>query len=171
MWGWKVPRTIPGLSSTWASTWSASRILTLRATFAQASAFLRCRKICDVRDGRRDDPAEPRPQAETSNSYEIGARYVHDGLSVDVAAFYSDADDYIYNPTIDPDTDTSRYINISSAKTHGVELAASYDFENGLTPYVSATWMRRKFDYGTLSTWKTGVPEWSGRLVCASSTP
>ena len=23
--------------------------------------------------------------------------------------------------------------------------------------------MRRKFDYGTLTTWKTGVPEWSGR--------
>ena len=65
--------------------------------------------------------------------------------------------------TIDADTDTSRYINVSSAKTHGVELAASYDFECGLTPYASATWMRRKFDYGTLTTWKTGVPEWSGR--------
>ena len=71
----------------------------------------------------------PGLKPETSNSYEIGARYVHDGLSVDVAAFYSDADDYIYNPTIDADTDTSRYINVSSAKTHGVELAASYDFE------------------------------------------
>ena len=44
-----------------------------------------------------------------------------------------------------------------------MELAASYDFECGLTPYASATWMRRKFDYGTLTTWKTGVPEWSGR--------
>lgn len=61
----------------------------------------------------------PGLKPETSNSYEIGARYVHDGLSVDVAAFYSDADDYIYNPTIDADTDTSRYINVSSAKTHG----------------------------------------------------
>ena len=145
-------------------TWSGIPDLTLRATFAQGFRVpsLQEKYVMSAMGGGTILP-NPGLKPETSNSYEIGARYVHDGLSVDVAAFYSDADDYIYNPTIDPDTDTSRYINISSAKTHGVELAASYDFENGLTPYVSATWMRRKFDYGTLSTWKTGVPEWSGR--------
>ena len=144
--------------------WSGIPDLTLRATFAQGFRVpsLQEKYVMSAMGGGTILP-NPGLKPETSNSYEIGARYVHDGLSVDVAAFYSDADDYIYNPTIDADTDTSRYINVSSAKTHGVELAASYDFECGLTPYASATWMRRKFDYGTLTTWKTGVPEWSGR--------
>ncbi len=153
----------PALSM-WALCGRASRMLTLRATFAQGFRVpsLQEKYVMSAMGGGTILP-NPGLKPETSNSYEIGARYVHDGLSVDVAAFYSDADDYIYNPTIDADTDTSRYINVSSAKTHGVELAASYDFECGLTPYASATWMRRKFDYGTLTTWKTGVPEWSGR--------
>ena len=145
-------------------TWSGIPDLTLRATFAQGfrAPSLQEKYIVSSMGGGTILP-NPGLKPETSNSYEIGARYVHEGLSVDVAAFYSDADDYIYNSTINAAEKLSHYVNVSSAKTHGVELAASYDFENGLTPYVSATWMRRKFDYGTLTTWKTGVPEWSGR--------
>lgn len=145
-------------------TWSGIPDLTLRATFAQGfrAPSLQEKYVMSAMGGGTILP-NPGLKPETSNSYEIGARYVHGGLSVDVAAFYSDADDYIYNSTINAAEQLSRYVNVSSAKTHGVELAASYDFENGLTPYVSATWMRRKFDYGTLTTWKTGVPEWSGR--------
>lgn len=144
--------------------WSGIPDLTLRATFAQGFRVpsLQEKYVMRAMGGGVILPnASLKP--ETSDTYEIGARYSHDGLNIDVAAFYSQAEDYIYNVTIDPDTDTSRYVNVSSAKTHGVEMTASYDFECGFTPYASATWIKRKFDYGTLSTWKTGLPEWSGR--------
>ena len=101
-------------------TWSGIPDLTLRATFAQGfrAPSLQEKYIVSSMGGGTILP-NPGLKPETSNSYEIGARYVHGGLSVDVAAFYSDADDYIYNSTINAAEQLSRYVNVSSAKTHG----------------------------------------------------
>lgn len=100
---------------------------------------------------------------ETSNTWEVGARYSAHGFNVDATAFYSVAQDYIDSEVLDQATNTSRYVNVNTAKTHGVELSTSYDLPYGITPYAALTWMRREFDYGSWKTWKSGTPEWSGR--------
>ena len=56
---------------------------------------------------------------ETSNNYEIGARYDNGKLILDASVFYNDARDYIATVTIDAATDTSRYINVGKARTRG----------------------------------------------------
>ena len=109
----------------------------------------------------------PDLKPETSDNFELGARYANGPLSVDVATFLSLADDYIgtvpYSGGLVPSSDRI-YENIAEAKTFGVELSASYRFTNGIEPYVTLTWMRRQYDYGTgFTTYDTATPEWMAR--------
>ena len=104
---------------------------------------------------------EPNPDLdpETSNNFELGARYTGDKLDLDVAAFLSLADDYINTKTIEDMK--YRYENVGKATTYGVELTASYELPYNITPYASMTWMRRQFDYGGIlgETYDTGTPD------------
>lgn len=109
----------------------------------------------------------PDLKPETSDNFELGARYAKGPLSVDIAAFLSLADDYIgtvpYTGGLVPAGDRI-YENIAEAKTFGVELSASYQFSNGFEPYATLTWMRRQYDYGTgFTTYDTATPEWMAR--------
>ncbi len=100
---------------------------------------------------------------ETSNNFEIGARYTSMGINLDWALFYHIADDYI---TSVPVAGTADYIytNVAKARTWGSELSVSHDFACGLTPYASLTWMRRQYDDGDgFKTFDTATPEWTGR--------
>lgn len=103
---------------------------------------------------------------ETSNNFEVGARYNDGGLGLDLAFFYSIADDYIATLPI-AGTGDYRYANVAEAKTFGSELVASYRFATAygeFTPYASLTWMRRQYDDG--EGWKTydsATPEWVSR--------
>ena len=142
--------------------WGGIENMTLRATFSQGfrAPNLQERFVQTSMGGVTVTP-NPDLDPETSNNYELGLRYAGENLSIDLAGFYSDADDYI--TSVRTGSTTARYDNVSSAKTHGVELGASYDLPYGFTPYVTGTWMQRKFDWGNRTTWKTGVPEWSAR--------
>lgn len=101
---------------------------------------------------------------ETSNNFEIGARYTNAGINLDWAFFYHIADDYITSVPVGDGTGDYIYTNVAKAKTFGSELAASYDFDCGLTPYASLTWMRRQYDDGEgFKTFDTATPEWVGR--------
>ena len=144
--------------------WTGIDNMSLRASFSQGFRVptLQERFLISSMGGGTMIP-NPDLDPETSNNYEIGARYAGHGLVLDVALFYSDADDYIATQYIDQAASISQYINVGSAKTHGVELFASYDLPYGFTPYVSGTWMRRKYDFGDHTTWKSGTPEWRGR--------
>ena len=108
---------------------------------------------------------EPNPDLdpETSNNFELGARYTGDKLDLDVAAFLSLADDYINTKTIEDMK--YRYENVGKATTYGVELTASYELPYNITPYASMTWMRRQFDYGGIlgETYDTGTPDFTYR--------
>ena len=100
---------------------------------------------------------------ETSDNFEIGARYTNNGLNLDWAMFYQLADDYIAAVPTGQGND-KQYTNVAKAKTFGSELAASYDLDCGLTPYASLTWMRRQYDDGEgFKTFDTATPEWVGR--------
>lgn len=97
---------------------------------------------------------------ETSDNFEIGARYDKGGLMLDAAAFLSLADDYIAAVPIDK-RGNSMYENIAKAKTFGVELTAAYEIgRTGFEPYTSVTWMRRQYDDGEgFKTYDTATPE------------
>lgn len=100
---------------------------------------------------------------ETSNNFEVGARYNNDGLNLDWALFYSISDDYITSVPI-AQTEDFIYTNVAKAKSFGSELAFGYDFDCGITPYANLTWMRRQYDDGDgFKTFNTATPEWVGR--------
>ena len=144
--------------------WTGIDDLALRATFSQGFrvANLQERYVLSSMGGGTIYPnADLDP--ETSNNYELGARYDNGRFTLDAALFYNDAKDYIDNVTIDAAADISEYRNVSSAKTRGLEIAAQYAFDCGFTPYASLTWMKRKFDYGSWETYHVGDPTFTGR--------
>ena len=92
---------------------------------------------------------------------------------MDLAGFFSDADDYITtkleststSPMTGQTVKTYKYTNVNRAKTYGVEASVKRTFDAcGLTPYLSGTWMKRKFETEDRSTENTKTPELSGRL-------
>lgn len=106
----------------------------------------------------------PDLKPETSNNFELGVRFASGPAMLDIAAFYSDADDYITSVNVGGQTGAVyQYRNVAKAKTHGIELTASWRFENGVEPYVSGTWIRRKLEQDGYSTYDSGTAELSGR--------
>ena len=86
---------------------------------------------------------------ETSDNYEIGVRYDNGKLNVDLAMFYNDLTDGL--SMVQVGNNVYQYINYSKLKTSGLELAASYRFqESGLTPYGNLTLLNyRTYDKRT----------------------
>ena len=109
---------------------------------------------------------------ETSNSYEIGARVSKPNWHADIAAFYTHSKNYITTQKIHNTAGDSQFVNIDSAKTLGVELAADYTFAPwNITPYVTATWLHRRYENTVdradnsrtfYKTSHTGTPELQG---------
>lgn len=106
----------------------------------------------------------PNLNPETSTTAEIGARFDSGATVLDAALFFTEAKDYIDIQSTGPRTGT--YVNVDGATSFGLELYAERAIaQTGLTPYVSATFMRRKFEYGTgVSTYDSGAPELFGEL-------
>ncbi len=108
---------------------------------------------------------------ETSNSVELGMRFDDGKFLLDTAFFYTLAEDYIDHiacaetaaACIEPGGARDRvYVNISEAKTFGIELVTEAHL-GLITPYLNATWLRRRFDTGQRSTYETGLADISGR--------
>ncbi len=107
---------------------------------------------------------------ETSDNFEVGVRYSSGGFAADVAAFYSIAKDYISLEDLGENADgydVFQSLNIADATTHGVEASLSYTFENGIKPYVTATYMRRQFTTENYTTWDTGLAPLTARVGVA----
>lgn len=103
----------------------------------------------------------PDLKPETSHSIEFGGIYRSGPTVAEAAVFYTTADDYI-------STDPVSFINVGGADTLGAELSLAYTIgETGLTPYGSATWLRRTFNFGpgkaVSSTTDSGVAKLTGR--------
>jgi hemoglobin/transferrin/lactoferrin receptor protein len=107
---------------------------------------------------------------ETSVNYELGLRLQRSDLTLDATAFYTTSDDYIHHlPCVESDNCPGRrdrlYQNVGESNAHGVELYLMYGgLPQGLAPYASLTWMKRKIEYEEFSTWSTAVPDYSGRV-------
>ena len=110
----------------------------------------------------------PNLKPETSDNYEIGFKYEGDLVTSDFAVFYSDADDYIETVEIDifPNLPFHfrqfTYNNIASAKTYGADWSLQLNFDS-FEPYLDISFIKRKYDTGSIKTYNTGVPAIKGR--------
>ena len=110
---------------------------------------------------------------ETSNTYEVGARYDNGTVAADVVGFYMDADDYIDHVScsstsvacIEPSVGRRDrvYVNIDEAITFGAEGELSVQVKQ-LKPYGSLTWLRQRFKRDGVKTYDTGVPTVAARV-------
>ncbi len=144
--------------------WRGIEDLALRAAWSQGfRAPTIQEKFLISSMGGGTEIGNPDLDPETSDNFELGARYSGKRLNVDAAAFLSLADNYI--TTKDIGNDQYQYFNVGKATSFGIELSASYDLPCGFTPYTSMTWMKRKFEYGGLvgDTYDTNTPEFMYR--------
>ena len=143
--------------------------VTLRASWAQGfrAPILQERYVPTAMGSTGVTYGNPDLKPETSNNFEIGARYLKGGLSLDAAAFLSLADDYIATLPYGSSAYSSnyRYENVAEAKSYGIELSGSYAIAGtGFEPYANITWLRRQYDNGNgYKTYDTGTPEFWAR--------
>lgn len=150
--------------------WSGIEDLALRASWAQG---YRAPNLSEKYLGSSmggDDKlylGNPDLDPEKSNNFELGARWNRGNTILDAAAFLSMATDYIAMMPVEGTTNIEMYQNVSEATTFGAELALSHAFDTEwgkFTPYVTATFIRREFDYGDgLKTYDSGTPSLFGR--------
>lgn len=147
-------------------TWSAIEDLTLRGLFSQGYRFPGLNKLfTGTAHGGSTTLANQDLNPETSKNFEIGARFNRGAWDLDITGFMSFAKDYITTRSVGGSDTLYRFSNVNEAESHGVEAGLSYTFmATNLTPYVSGTWMRRKFEEPGFSTWDTNTPEFAGRL-------
>lgn len=149
-------------------TYSGIADTLLRAHFSQGYVYPTLLQLfVPTSAGGTNIYANPDLRPETSDNFEIGARYDNGRAVLDVTGYYTLAEDYIDSTTCTtcPATYTERWENINKATTYGIEILAEYTFEGwNVTPYVNGNWTRRKFEYTNFSTYNTDVPEYSGRV-------
>lgn len=144
--------------------WNGMESFALRTSFAQGYRFPSLiQQFIGTSHGGAVTLGNPDLDPETSDNFEIGARFHNERWTVDVAAFAAKAEDYITTTKLNETM--YEFDNVDKAETHGVEAYLSYAFSDlHLTPYLSGTFMRRKFEEKNFSTWDTRTPEFSGRL-------
>ncbi len=144
--------------------WQGIENLTVRFNFSQGfrSPTLQEKYLISSMGGGTIYP-NPNLKPEKSNNFELGFRYGGYGVNMDAVYFLSLADNYIAQEPVSSGSNTTRYKNVSSALTHGAELALSYESPLSLKPYASVTVMQRRYEDAGKTTWKTGVPLVSGR--------
>lgn len=104
---------------------------------------------------------------ETSNNYELGARYNDGRLSADLSLFYSDIRDGIRMVTLSRSSGGVFFQNQNDDKTrsYGAELSLRYAIpETGFTPYANISLLRYKTIKRGFSTTDNGVPSAWGTL-------
>lgn len=139
--------------------WHPVNDLALRANWAQGfrAPLLQERYIATSMGSTSTTLGNPDLKPETSNNFEVGARWMSNSIMLDAAMFYSKGKNYIQALPIS--SSLSRYENVGEATTYGLELTGSYEIKSiGLEPYVNLTLMRRQFDYGNVETYKTATP-------------
>lgn len=156
-------------------TWTGIENTTLRALYSEGYTMPSLMQLYadTTAGGQGTTRANPGLKPETSQNYEIGARYANAGLVLDTSAFYTKSKDYIGTTSCNLagtcaagyGANDSTYINVNSANTHGIELVAQYSIANtGFTPYVSGSWLQRQLNYASFSTRNSGTPSLSGRF-------
>ncbi|MGE4292632.1 MAG: TonB-dependent receptor plug domain-containing protein [Desulfovibrio sp.] len=145
----------------------------LRAQYAQGYRFpsLQQMFIGTVHGSSTPTLGNPNLNPETSDNFEVGARYDNGVFALDTALFYNMADDYITTTTVNGGA-AYQFVNVNTATTWGAELTGSYTLADlGLTPYLNATYLHREFETQTYTTSQTGDPAFIHRLGLRYETP
>lgn len=148
--------------------WRPITELSLRASWAQGYRFpLMQEMFIDSVMGGEYTYANPDLKPETSDNFEIGARWDGRLMSVDAAVFYNMTDDYITSVSIGKHSDgtaMSQMQNVAEATTYGLEMGVDMKpLAFGVAPYTSFTIMRRKYEENGISTYDSGTPEFTAR--------
>ena len=151
--------------------WAASDDVFLRANVSQGYVYPSLTQLATgAYAGSNFVNPDTGLNPETSVNYDLGLRLQRTELTLDGTVFYTESDDYIHHlPCTPEDNCPGRrdrlYQNVGESNAHGVELFAAYGgVTEGLEPYASLTWMKRKIEYEEFSTWNTAVPDLSGRI-------
>lgn len=146
-----------------ALVWKASDQLALRVSLSHGYTYPNLTQMfITTTAGRVVTHGNPDLLPEKSNTAEIGARFDGGAAVIDATLFYTEAKDYIGRAPDPANPGADTYINVNEAKTFGFELYAERAIEGtSLTPYISATWMRR-----SLSTvgYNSDTPEIFGKI-------
>lgn len=146
--------------------WSRDENLVLRANISQGYSYPTLSQLflTTTAGGEGTIYGNPDLTPEKSTTFELGARYDKGPMMLDATLFYARATDYIATAATGPRAYT--YENVEEARSWGLELYAEREFVQwGLTPYVSAAFLRRQLRHDNgLNTFDSGTPEWSGRV-------
>lgn len=144
--------------------WSPREDLSLRANISQGYIYPTLAQLfLTTSGGGGPIVGNPDLKPERSTMFELGARADRGPLTLDATAFVARSTDYIAMVALNPGLST--YQNVNEAHSWGLEIGTEYALANGVTPYASAAWMRRRFEYANgFSTYDSGNPELSGRL-------
>lgn len=144
--------------------WSPRDSLSVRANLSQGYIYPTLGQLfLTTTAGGQTIVGNPNLKPETATTFELGARYDMGGTQLDATLFYTDASDYI--ATVYSGRDGT-YRNVDQARSWGLEVYAEHDLNVwGLTPYTSASVMRRQLEYANgYKTFDSGSPTVSGRV-------
>ena len=150
-------------------TFKPSEDVTYRASISQGYTYPSLSELyLTTTAGGGTVIGNPDLEAETSTSYEVGARLDRGAVTLDGTLFFSDAEDYITRlSTNNPaDPTESQYQNVAAAKSYGAELGIELDSGFwGLRPYANLAYVKREFTYANgYATYDTGTAALSGTI-------
>ncbi|WP_456388093.1 TonB-dependent receptor [Profundibacter sp.] len=146
--------------------WTPKEELALRVNLSQGYSYPTLQQMFMTTSAAgRLTTGNPNLKPENSTSLELGARFDNGNSVVDATMFYTEAKDYI-STAPNPAPPNYTYVNVNGATSYGLEIYAEKTIgDSRFTPYISATRMRRKFEYGTgVSTYDSGTPEIFGKV-------
>lgn len=146
--------------------WAPREELALRMNLSQGYSYPTLQQLFMTTSAAgRLTSGNPTLLPENSTTLEVGARFDDGNSVVDATLFYTEAKDYI-STAPNPAPPNYTYVNVDGATSYGLELYAEKTIgDSRFTPYISATWMRREFEYGTgFSTYDSGTPEVFGKI-------
>jgi hemoglobin/transferrin/lactoferrin receptor protein len=173
------PLLVPGSESDDAAVGSASLVwnplkpLALRASWGQGYVYPTLLQLHTGSLFGQGNITRPNPNLdpETSNNWELGARWQDSRYALDTAVFYTLSDDYIAAVSAADAPEAGwpayerTYTNLDSAETWGVEAAGRALLgRTGAEAYGVLTYLRRELEFATFKTAKSGLPELSGRV-------
>lgn len=137
--------------------------LALRANWSQGfrTPIIQEKYLSSSMGSTSTTEGNPDLDPETSNNYELGARYFGGNFDVNSALFYNKIKNFITTRQVS--SNLYRYENVAQARTFGMEFDFDYTFDNGLKPYTSWNFIRRKYQALEYETYYTNLPEFTYR--------
>ena len=154
----------------------------LRVNLAQGYSYPTLNQLYSVAaGGSRMHYGNPELKPERARVMELGWRFEVPDVTADVVLFHTIASNYIDSQQVaatpagyQPPASTReawQYINISEAKTTGLEVSVDWRPDWLVQPYSAFTLARREFKHDGYSSWKSGLPSASGTVGMRSYVP